>query len=42
MERGARIFLIDKNLTLYYWLKMKIGKKGNFEKVILAFGKEQG
>jgi len=42
-----RSFLINKNLSLYYWLKKRIGKKGAFwvantiEKVILIFGREQ-
>jgi hypothetical protein len=42
-----RSYLINKNLSLYYWLKGKIGKKGAFrvantiEKVILIFGREQ-
>jgi hypothetical protein len=42
-----RSYLINKNLSLYYWLKRKIGKKGAFtvantiEKVILIFGREQ-
>jgi len=42
-----RSFLINKNLSLFYWLKKRIGKKGAFrvvnalEKVILIFGREQ-
>ncbi len=40
-ERGMKVLLVDKNLPLSYSLKMKIGKKGIFKKVILAFGKEQ-
>ena len=42
-----RSFLINKNLSLYYWLKKGIGKKSAyrvasvFEKVILIFGREQ-
>ena len=42
-----RSFLINKNLSLYYWLKQKIGKGAAFflantmEKVILVFGREQ-
>jgi len=42
-----RSFLINKSLSLYYWLKKRIGKKGDFwvadaiEKVILIFGREQ-
>jgi len=40
-------FLINKNLSLYYWLKKKIGKRAEFwvassiDKVILMFGREQ-
>jgi len=46
-EKWMRSFLINKNLSLYYWLKKKIGKRGGFwvansiEKVILLFGREQ-
>ena len=42
-----RSFLINKNLSLYYWLKKRIGKSRAFrlvnsiEKVILIFGREQ-
>jgi hypothetical protein len=42
-----RSFLINKNLSLYYWLKKRIGKRGalrvasSLEKVILIFGREQ-
>ena len=42
-----RSFLINKNLTLYYWLKKRIGKERVYrvacaiEKVILIFGREQ-
>ena len=42
-----RSFLINKNLSLYYWLKKRIGKRGAFllansiEKGILMFGREQ-
>ena len=42
-----RSFLINKNLTLYYWLRRRIGKERAFrvantlEKVILIFGREQ-
>jgi len=42
-----RSFLINKNLSFYYWLKKRIGNKGAFwvahtiEKVILIFGREQ-
>lgn len=41
-----RSFLINKNLSLYYWLKKRLGKKwafgvaGTIEKVILMFGRE--
>ena len=47
MERWMRSFLINKNLSLYYWLKKRIGKRGAFwvantiEKGILIFGREQ-
>jgi len=40
-------FLINKNLSLYYWLKKRIGKREAFwvantiEKGILIFGREQ-
>jgi len=42
-----RSFLINKNISLYYWLKKRIGKRPAFwvanaiEKVILIFGREQ-
>ena len=42
-----RSFLINKNLSLYYWLTKRIGKRAGFrvancvEKVILIFGREQ-
>jgi hypothetical protein len=42
-----RSFLINKNLSLYYWLKKRIGRRGAFwvaktiENVILIFGREQ-
>jgi hypothetical protein len=42
-----RSFLINRNLSLYYWLKKRIGKRGAFwvansiEKVVLIFGREQ-
>jgi len=45
-ERHMRSFLINKNLSLYYWLKKKIGKKwalrvaNAVEKTILIFGRE--
>jgi hypothetical protein len=47
MEKWMRSFLINKNLSLYYWLKKRIGKRGGFwvansiEKVILIFGREK-
>jgi len=46
VERCMRSFLINKNLSLYYWLKKRIGKESAyrvasvFEKVILIFGRE--
>jgi hypothetical protein len=42
-----RGFLINKNMSLYYWLRRRIGKTIAFriangiEKVILIFGREQ-
>ena len=42
-----RSFLINKNMSLYYWLKKRIGKNislrvaNTIEKVILIFGREQ-
>ena len=42
-----RSFLINKNMSLYYWLKKRIGKRFAFrvanttEKVILIFGRER-
>ena len=42
-----RSFLINKNLSLYYLLKKRIGKRGAFwmtntiEKVVLIFGRDQ-
>ena len=45
-ERHMRSFLINKNLSLYYWLKKKMGKKralrvaNAIEKTILIFGRE--
>jgi len=42
-----RSFLINKNLTLYYWLKKRIGKEKAYrvacaiEKGILIFGRDQ-
>jgi hypothetical protein len=44
-DRCMRSFLINRNLSLYYWLKRKIGKRRAFwvantiEKVILIFGR---
>ena len=41
-----RSFLINKNLSFYYWLKKRIGKERAYklanalEKVILIFGRE--
>jgi len=41
-----RSFLINKNLSLYYWLKKRIGKERAYkfanalEKIILIFGRE--
>jgi len=46
-DRRMRSFLINKNLSLYYWLKKVIGKRGAFwvaetiENVILIFGRER-
>jgi hypothetical protein len=48
VEMCMRSLLINKNLSFYYWLRRKIGKKVAFkvantiEKVILIFGREQG
>jgi len=42
-----RSFMINKNFSLYYWLKKRIGKKGalwvakRIENLILIFGREQ-
>ncbi len=42
-----RSFLINKNLSLYYWLRKKIGKERAYkmacaiEKAILIFGREK-
>ncbi len=42
-----RSFLINKNMSLYYWLRKRIGKTVAFrvaraiEKVILIFGRER-
>ncbi len=42
-----RGFLINKNMSLYYWLRRRIGKATAFrvanaiEKVILIFGRER-
>ena len=47
MERWMRSFLINKNLSLYYWLKKRTGKAIAFEvadmieRVILIFGRER-
>jgi len=43
----VRSFLINKNMSLYYWLRRRIGKTTAFrianaiEKVILIFGRER-
>jgi hypothetical protein len=45
--RQVRSFLINKNMSLYYWLRRRIGKTIAFriantiEKVILIFGRER-
>jgi hypothetical protein len=45
--KRMRSFLINKNLSLYYWLKKRIGKRRAFrlvnaiEKVLLIFGRDQ-
>lgn len=42
-----RNFLINKNLSLYYWLKQRIGKvwalrvANTTERIILIFGREK-
>jgi len=42
-----RSFLINKNSSLYYWLKKRLGRRralrvaSTLEKVILIFGREQ-
>ncbi len=47
MERRVRSFLINKNLSFYYWLKKRTGKAlalkvaNTIEKVILVFGRER-
>jgi hypothetical protein len=46
-EIWMRSLLINKNLSFYYWLRRKIGKKvaykvaNTIERVILIFGREQ-
>ena len=40
-ERRMISFFINKNLSIDYRLKMRIRKKGIFEKIILVFGREQ-
>jgi hypothetical protein len=46
-EDWMRSFLINKNLSFYYWLRKRIGKKGalklanTLERMILVFGREQ-
>ncbi len=45
--KWMRSELINKNLSLYYWLRGRIGKKGalrvanTVEKMILIFGRER-
>ena len=40
-------FLINKNLSFYYWLKKRIGKERAYrvawaiEKIVLTFGRDQ-
>lgn len=47
MERQMRSFLINKNMSLYYRLRKRMGKAIAFrvanaiEKVILIFGRER-
>jgi len=47
MRNWMRSFLINKNLSFYYWLRKKIGKENalrvanTFEKIILVLGREQ-
>ncbi len=47
LEIRMRSFLMNKNLSLYYWLKKRIGRRMAFlisntiEKGILVFGREQ-
>ena len=47
MEIWMRSFLMNKNLSFYYFLKRKIGKKQAFavattvEKALLLFGREK-
>jgi hypothetical protein len=42
-----RSFLINKNLSLYFWLRRRIGKERAFrvanavERIILIFGRER-
>ncbi len=46
-ERQMRSFLINKNISFYYWLKRRTGKAialglaNMIEKVILIFGRER-
>jgi len=46
MEKGMRSFLINKNLSFYYWLRKRIGRRqaqciaDTIEKTILIFGRE--
>jgi len=47
MEKWMRSFLVNKNLSLYFWLRGRIGKERAFrvantvEKMILIFGRER-
>lgn len=47
MEQWMRSSLINKNLSLYFWLRGRIGKERAFtvanivEKMILIFGRER-
>ncbi len=47
VEICMRSFLINKNLSLYFWLRARIGKEWAFrvantvEKIILVFGRER-
>jgi hypothetical protein len=47
MEKRMRSLLINKNISLYYWLRKRIGKTialevaNVIERVILIFGRER-